>query len=118
MSRNVQAGYPLEEQRAGYTTAAEWLARDADNELFIFRKFDHLAALNLLFMQSEILETEEKIKRLHQEALHGTMDAKKAARSWETFVSQTREGGPNFQQDAVEKMRLGDRIARKIEGVS
>lgn len=82
MSRGIQAGYPLEEQRAGYTAAAEWLARDADNEMFVFRKFDSLAAVNLLFLQSEMLEIEEKIKKLHQEALYGTTDTKKAARSW------------------------------------
>lgn len=106
MPRDVEAGYALEQQRAGYTAAAEWLASDADNETFVFRKFDKLAALNLLFLQSEILQIEEKFAKLHQDALHGTMSVKDAGRRWEALMSQAQIGGPHFQQSAVEKMAL------------
>lgn len=40
---------------AGYPRWASWIASDPDNEPFLFRKFDELGALNLLYLQSDML---------------------------------------------------------------
>lgn len=60
----------LEKRRRGYTAAAIWLATDPDNETMVFRKFNSLAALNFLCLQSEILEMEKTIEKRHQDTLH------------------------------------------------
>lgn len=95
-------------RRGGYTAAAEWLARDADNETLVFRKFDKLAALNLLYLQSEILEIEHRVERMHQDSIaNGSdLDLQETARRWETLVRQATEGDPRFRQDAQAKMQL------------
>lgn len=76
------------QQRAGSTAAAEWLAGDPDNETLVFRKFDRLAALILLCLQSGIMEIESRVGKMHQDAEQGSMSVKKAARRWETLVSR------------------------------
>lgn len=114
MPRDVETGFPLAEQRAGYTAAAEWLASDADNETFVFRKFDKLAALNLIFLPSEILQIEGKVEKLHQDALHGTMSVKKAARRWEILLSHAQDGSPDERQNAAEKMALVKELREKM----
>ena len=51
---------PLE----GYAAVAAWIALDPDSETFVFRKFDRLAARNLLYLQSELLAVEKDLDRL------------------------------------------------------
>ncbi|RYP40658.1 hypothetical protein DL767_001516 [Monosporascus sp. MG133] len=53
------------ERQEGYVAAASWLAMDADNEAFGFRKFDQLSAVNQLHMQSWILEQEKRLDDMH-----------------------------------------------------
>lgn len=101
-------------QRAGYTAAAQWLAADADNETLVFRKFDRLAALNLLYLQSEILELEDRVNKMHHEAENGDMSVMTAARSWEKLVSQSRQGLPEVQERARGKMELIRELREKI----
>ena len=94
-------------RHGGYTAAASWLSSDPDSESFIFRKFDKLAALNLLYMQSEILELERRVEDMHGTTLKSyDMDLKDAASTWETLVRQCQPGGPGFRSDARERMDL------------
>lgn len=106
-----------EKRRGGYTAAAEWLARDVDNETLVFRKFDKLAALNLLYLQSEILDLENSVEKMHQDAVaNGSdLDLQETARRWETFVKQATEGDPRFRQDARAKMQLVWDLRAKIK---
>lgn len=106
-----------EKRRGGYIAAAEWLARDADNETLVFRKFDKLAALNLLYLQSEILDIENRVERMHQDAVASgsDLDLQETARRWETLVRQATEGDPRFRQDAKAKMQLVWDLRAKIK---
>ena len=64
----------------GYTAAAAWIASDPDNEALVFRKFNGLAALNLLYMQSEIIEIERQVTDILRSIVEGyDMDLKDAA---------------------------------------
>lgn len=93
---------------------AAWLALDRDNEALIFRKFDRLAVLNLLYLQSEILELEKQIDALHLETLEGyDMDLKDAAKTWETLVSQCCQDPP--REDAKRRMDLILALRGKIK---
>ncbi|KAL2288823.1 hypothetical protein FJTKL_03477 [Diaporthe vaccinii] len=106
-----------EKWRGGYTAAAEWLALDVDNETLVFRKFDKLAALNLLYLQSQILDLENRVERMHRDAVaNGSdLDLQETARRWETFVKQATEGDPRFRQHAKAKMQLVWDLRAKIK---
>ncbi|KAI8627956.1 hypothetical protein F5Y19DRAFT_440527 [Xylariaceae sp. FL1651] len=74
---------------AGYAQWASWIASDTDNEPFVFRKFDDLAALNLLYLQSEMLEIETQLKKLDQEEVRQPdIESINATRQWEVLSAQ------------------------------
>ena len=79
--------------REGFAAVAEWIALDPDNETFVFRKFDTLAARNLLYMQARILSLEQQFDALDTGVTESNdMSLKDAARSWEELVKQDSEG--------------------------
>jgi hypothetical protein len=54
--------------RDGYPALAGWIARDPDSETFIFRKFDRLAARNILHLQAKLTAIENEMDKLDEEA--------------------------------------------------
>jgi hypothetical protein len=81
---------PLSE---GFAAVSEWIALDPDNETFIFRKFDRLAARNLLYLQARITMLEKKLEELDKQVTESkNMAVKDAARTWEQLVKQDSEG--------------------------
>jgi hypothetical protein len=82
----------------GFAAVAEWIALDPDNETFIFRKFDRLAARNLLYLQARIMVLEKEFEGLDKEvAQSNDMTLKDAARTWEQLVKQDSEGQGHAQ---------------------
>ncbi|KAF1990513.1 hypothetical protein K402DRAFT_304702, partial [Aulographum hederae CBS 113979] len=77
--------------RNGYPSLAEWMAGDPDNETFIFRKFNRLAARNILHLQSELVTLEKKLDVLDAEGQRGDADARQSLRRWETFVEKAED---------------------------
>ncbi|OTA67809.1 hypothetical protein K449DRAFT_364252 [Hypoxylon sp. EC38] len=104
-------------RQGGYITAAAWLARDVDNEALVFRKFDRLSAVNLLYLQSEILEIEKRLDDIHLLTVHShEMDLKDAASTWETLVAQCQSDKPSqFRQDAQDRMTLITELRVKLK---
>ncbi|KAG7287643.1 hypothetical protein NEMBOFW57_007156 [Staphylotrichum longicolle] len=83
----------------GFAAVAEWIALDPDNEPFIFRKFDRLAARNLLYLQAQIIMLEQELEKLDQDvAQSDDMSLKDAARRWEQLVKQNAEGQEHAQR--------------------
>jgi len=73
--------------RDGYPALAAYIARDPDNETFVFRKFDRLSARNLLHMQSQLTELEREIDALDEAARQSfDMEAKQSSRRWESLI--------------------------------
>jgi hypothetical protein len=97
-------------RRDGYPALAEWVARDPDHETFIFRRFDRLAARNLLNMQSELVEIEDKLNRIDQDSRLG-LDA--GLMCWETFIEEIED--QDNQGYAKERKRLYDRLERRVK---
>ena len=66
----------------GYPSFAHFIARDADAA--IYRKYAHLSARNLLYLQSELHELEERLQQMDEEDAKCMNDerAQKAARYW------------------------------------
>ncbi|KAJ2987250.1 hypothetical protein NUW58_g4612 [Xylaria curta] len=105
-ANNGQASISLE----GYAAVAGWIALDPDNETFVFRKFDRLAARNLLCIQSELLSIEKKLAAFDAQDAQAAQDdlqAKDTARTWETLVSRSRAGddGSRRRVEILEKLR-------------
>lgn len=73
--------------RDGYPALASWIGRDPDGETLVFRRFRKLSARNLLHLQSQIIELEQKIEELDDEAQGSAdLDARQASRRWETLT--------------------------------
>ena len=97
--------------RDGYRAVAAWIARDPDNETFIYRRFDQLSARNLLYLQSELLALEKRLERLDAETAKGAdMDLKDSARRWEIFSKNAED-----QVDERDRMNIVFEIRAKIK---
>lgn len=93
------------ERPAGYAQWASWLASDPDGETLVFRKFNELAAINLLYLQSELLELEGRLSKLNQVSLKSKdMSLLRACREYETLLRQCEP--PDARDDARERMDL------------
>lgn len=116
MQKLDEEGEQGQTRHGGYTAAASWLASDPDNETLVFRKFDKLAALNLLYMQSEVLELEKKVRDMHKATIDSyDMDLRDAASTWETLIQQSQPGSSEFRQDAKERMDLILDLRKKLK---
>ncbi|ORY13958.1 hypothetical protein BCR34DRAFT_561312 [Clohesyomyces aquaticus] len=85
----------------GYPALTNWIAADPDNETFVFRKFDRLAARNLLNLQSELFEIEAALDGFDVETSKGEdVTRKMSARDWGTFVENFNDPqGPKWAKD-------------------
>jgi len=98
--------------RDGYPTLAAWIGRDPDNETFVFRKFDRLSARNLLHLQCQLIQLEDEIDKLDEEARKSSdLNARQASRRWETLKELATDPARS------EKARLdkADELAVKIK---
>lgn len=69
----------------GYPSFAQFIAQDKDAA--IYRKYAHLSARNLLYLQSELYELEGELQQLDREDAKDVSneDAQKAARMWKHY---------------------------------
>jgi hypothetical protein len=73
--------------RDGYPALAGWIARDPDSETFIFRKFDRLAARNILHLQAKLTAIENEMDKLDEEARQSNdFEACQSSRRWESLT--------------------------------
>lgn len=99
-------------QKSGYAAVANWISLNHDNEAFVFRKFDELAARNLLYLQSELLHLEGRIQELDEkDAASDDLDVKDAARTWEVLVERAEAG----DEAAKTRMSLIAELRTKLD---
>jgi hypothetical protein len=67
MSVDIEKTVEVLETIDGYADLAKLIASDADGDTAIFRRFETLAARNLLYQQSELLELEALQRRYDEE---------------------------------------------------
>jgi len=97
--------------RDGYPALAAWIGRDPDNETFVFRKFDRLSARNLLHLQCQLIQPEDEIDKLDDEARKSSdLDARQASRRWETL----KELAKNPARPEEARLAKADELAVKI----
>ena len=101
----------------GYPSLAGFIASDPDKTTSIYRRFDRLAARNLLYLQSELVELEAQQDELDaQDFSHVTTTSEKeSARNWKTMKDRAgQEGYPREK----ERLRLAKEIREKIKEYS
>lgn len=69
----------------GYPSLAAFIASDPDKTTFIFKRFNRLAARNLLHLQSELAKLEAKQDDLDRQASEEDLQSKQCLRNWEDF---------------------------------
>jgi hypothetical protein len=85
----------------GYPSLAAFIASDRDKSTAIYRRFDRLSARNLLYLQSELQELEERQDAFDAEDLRGGREEKKSARNWQVLKKKAKQ-----QNNEREKTRL------------
>lgn len=85
----------------GYPSFAQFIATDSDAA--IYRKYAHLSARNLLYLQSELNELEARIQKLDREDAKdiNNEDAQKVAREWAHYSN------PNGQRASQHRLLQG-----------
>jgi len=97
--------------KEGFAAVASWLATDPDNETFVFRKFDQLAARRLLYTQAKLAHLEKQLDRMDRQVSESQdMSVKDAARTWEVMDEQRRKG----VESATRHMDLIEEVAETL----
>lgn len=90
--------------RDGYPALADWIARDPDNETFVFRKFDRLGARNILHLQAKLTALENEIDQQDKEARQSNdFEARQSSRRWETLMKNA-EHANRPEKKRIEKL--------------
>jgi hypothetical protein len=73
--------------KTGFPLLAQRIALNPDYESFIFRKFDHLSARNLLHLESKLAYLEHKLNQADENAALPSADneSRRSVRAWEAF---------------------------------
>lgn len=90
--------------RDGYPALAAWIARDPDNEAFVFRKFGRLGARNILHLQSQLIAIEHEVDQLDGEARRSNdLETRQSSRRWETLMEHAGDAN-RPEHKRVEKL--------------
>ena len=91
--------------RDGYPTLARWIARDADDDPLLFRKFGRHSARILLHFQCRLTALEKEIDELDEQARTApNLDRRCALQRWETLMTHAEE--PNStEKHLVQKLQ-------------
>jgi hypothetical protein len=77
----------------GYPSLAAFIASDRDRSTLIYKRFDELAARNLLYLQSELAELHSKQRAFDQEDLTADLPTKQCARNFADFRRSASANG-------------------------
>ncbi|KAH5099394.1 hypothetical protein HBI21_054020 [Parastagonospora nodorum] len=79
-------------QLSGYPSLAAFIASDRDRTTLIYKRFDELAARNLLHLQSELADLHAQQRAFDEEDLTADLETKQCARNWESFKKAAAMG--------------------------
>lgn len=83
---------PFKSPAYGFASVADLIARDPDKSGTIYRRFDKLAARNLLYLESKLAVLEQKQEEFDEEDANGeSFELRSAATSWEDFVQYAQD---------------------------
>ena len=89
------------EQLIGFADVASFIAEDKEHSSSIYRRYEKLAARNLLYLQAELKELEVDLEGLDCEDARGGTAEMLAAMDWQGL----RDSPTNLNSDAKEERR-------------
>jgi len=92
---------------SGYPSLAAFISSDRDRTTLIFKRFDELAARNLLYLQSELSELQAKQRAFDEHDANADLATKQCARNYSEFETAAGQGRNSKQK---ERMRTVNRI--------
>src|SRR4051794_27305664 len=110
---DLELGDAPQHRLIGYPSLAALIVSDPDRTTTIFKRFDRLAARNLLYLQSELAELQAEQDRFDKEdffervADENALLTKQCARNWSDFKRHAATDGRQ-----KERMELVMRIRR------
>jgi hypothetical protein len=102
---------PWDQYQMGYPRFAAFISEDKDKSSTIYRRFERLAARNLLYLESELAELEAKQDELDEAYQKESSEIKMTARSWKELRRQAPhtfaqiDGGINLR-DVLDSQEL------------
>ncbi|KAL8387349.1 hypothetical protein RB595_009969 [Gaeumannomyces hyphopodioides] len=104
---------------AGFPEVSRWIAEDGDGEGFVFRKFDLLAARNLLYLQHGILALEEEIELADTAVFADGGDTAmlRGMRNWKDLVENSKDTtvSEELRNQSRKQIRLHDELKVAIK---
>jgi hypothetical protein len=113
MTRDLEIGMTEMQYVKGYPSLASFISSDKDRSTAIYRRFDGLAARNILYLQSELAELEAQQKMFDAEDVNGSMLDKTCARNWSDFKRISFEN-----EKQKERMQLAMDIRKTLKEYS
>jgi hypothetical protein len=86
----------------GFPSLAAFIASDRDGTSTIFKRFNRLAARNLLLLQSELAELEAQLDAF-DDIDRGSMEHKQSLRNWKDYKSINTQNSDRME--LMEKIR-------------
>lgn len=93
----------------GFPSLAHFIASDKDGTSAIFKRFNRLAARNLLILQSELAELEARLDEYDREDQE-TREAKQSLRNWEDYKARNNKDS--------DRMKLLEKIKTTLKDYS
>jgi hypothetical protein len=93
----------------GFPSLAEFIASDRDKTTLIFKRFDRLAARNLLHLQSELARLQKQLDDLDEKD-GSSMSQKQCLRNWDDFMAAVGQG-----TSQKERFELSERIRQTMK---
>lgn len=112
MAMDIERSFARPSAVDNYASLASFVTVDRDKSTWIFRRFDNLAARNLLYFQSELVELEARQNAFDQEDLRAPMDSKACTREWAVFAARAKEANNAHEKN---RMELAMEIRRKLK---
>jgi hypothetical protein len=83
---------------SGYPYLAAFITSDRDRTTLIYKRFDELAARNLLYLQSELAELQAQQRTFDQEDLNADQETKRCSRNYSVFAKAVADGDTKQKQ--------------------
>jgi hypothetical protein len=90
---------------AGFPSLAGFIARDEDRATSIFRSFRRISTRNLLFMEAELADLEERLDALDKQDRREGINGMKFARSWK-LMSESDHPRQVRKKELIQKIRM------------
>ncbi|KAJ4355439.1 uncharacterized protein N0V89_003455 [Didymosphaeria variabile] len=84
---------------SGFPSLASFIASDRDRTTFVYKRFDELAARNLLYLQSELAELQSKQRGFDDDDLVADLATKQCARNYAEFMRAAKDAGNERQKE-------------------